>query len=110
MQHIGNLRKAIQYAAEDAREGVIPGFCIVGKVNEHLCFVFIYHTKISNVNKRKRKYLSCRRHPVHVLYRLRNLARFVSLRAEMLLGFSKTRRQKLINWFSQQFNNHLLYL
>ena len=32
LQHIGNLRKAIQYAAQDVHGGKMPGFCIVGKV------------------------------------------------------------------------------
>jgi len=31
LQHIGNLRKAIQYAAQDVHGGKMPGFCIVGK-------------------------------------------------------------------------------
>ena len=33
MQHIGHLRQAIQYAAQDTQEGKIPGFCILGKVS-----------------------------------------------------------------------------
>ena len=36
LQHIGNLRKAIQYAAQDVHGGKMPGFCIVGKVVVYL--------------------------------------------------------------------------
>ena len=44
MQHIGHLRKAIQYAAQDAREGKLPGFCIVGKVYIAILLLFIFYS------------------------------------------------------------------